>query len=150
MQKEIAEKLGGAKLIDGYASMIPMQTMRKIVDEKNEVLLVGDAAGQVKPTTGGGIVFGGNAAIIAANVIKMHIQNGVDLSTYETAFRKKYGLDIRLHSMINKVYSRSTVGLGYLLMISNAFGLDSFFGKYGDMDRPSVMLKRFFLRSLAK
>ena len=149
-QKEIAEAIGGSKMLNGHASMIPMQTMRQIVSAGKEVLLVGDAAGQVKPTTGGGIVFGGNAAIIAARVIRDHIEKGRSLSDYERIFRKRYGFDIRLHSVISSVYSGSTTGLGYLLRMSNALGLDAFFGRYGDMDRPSLMLKRFFLRSLAK
>jgi hypothetical protein len=29
-------------------------------------------------------------------------------------------------------------------------GAEKFFSEYGDMDRPSLMLKRFFLRGLAK
>ncbi len=53
-------------MLSSYASIIPVQARERIVDEKEEVLLVGDAAGQVKPTTGGGIVFGGNGAILAA------------------------------------------------------------------------------------
>ncbi len=149
--KGVAEKIDGARMLDGYASIIPMQTVRSVVDGKKEVLLVGDAAGQVKPTTGGGIVFGGNAARMASKVVAEHIRNGVSLEAYERMFRKNFGLDIRLHSFLNKIYSSfDEKKLGFLINMAKTLGLESFFANYGDMDRPSLMLKRFFLRGLAK
>ncbi|MDE1874176.1 MAG: NAD(P)/FAD-dependent oxidoreductase [Candidatus Micrarchaeota archaeon] len=149
--KEVAQLLDGARMIDGYASLIPMQTARKVVDAEREVLLVGDAAGQVKPTTGGGIVFGGNAAIIAADVIESHIKRGTGLGEYEKRFRKAFGKDIALHGVINSIYSNLAPSrLAFLISVFKALGFESFFSKYGDMDRPSTMLKRFFLRGLAK
>ena len=36
------------------------------------------------------------------------------------------------------------------LKVSKMLGAEKFFSEYGDMDRPSLMLKRFFLRGLAK
>ncbi len=148
---EVAGYVRRGKLLDGYASLIPMQTVRKVVDEKNEVLLVGDAAGQVKPTTGGGIVFGGNAARLAAKVISEHLRKGVSLNDYGRLFKKSFGTDIAMHSLINKLYANLDVEkLGFLLNVSKTLGFESFFSRYGDMDRPSVMLKRFILRGSAK
>jgi digeranylgeranylglycerophospholipid reductase len=149
--REIRERIGAGRMLDGYASIIPMQTVGRVVDAEKEVLLVGDAAGQVKPTTGGGIVFGGNAARLAAKVIDEHIKRGVSLEKYERLFRKSFGADIRLHSMINKIYSNlDSKKLEFLINVFKTLGFESFFSNYGDMDRPSVMLKRFFLRKLAK
>ncbi len=149
--KDIAGRIAGAKMLDGYASLIPMQTVRKVVDAKNEVVLVGDAAGQVKPTTGGGIVFGGNAARMAAKAIAGYINRGDGLGTYEKLFRKNFGLDIKLHSFLNMIYSSfDERKLGFMINAAKTLGFESFFANYGDMDRPSVMLKRFFLRGLAK
>lgn len=149
--KEVSDRLRKAKMLGGYASMIPMQTVRKVVDAKNEVLLVGDAAGQVKPTTGGGIVFGGNAARLAARVIDAHIRKGASLEEYEKLFKKGFGTELALHGMISRIYSGlDTKKLGFLIGISKTLGFEGFFSEYGDMDRPSVMLKRFFLRGMAK
>ena len=148
---EVAAILERAKQMDGYASMIPMRTARKVVDAENEVLLVGDAAGQVKPTTGGGIVFGGNAAIIAADVINRHIRLGIGLAEYEKRFKKMFGRDVVLHGLINSIYANlATEKIAFLISALKALGFESFFSAYGDMDRPSLMLKRFFLRGLAK
>jgi hypothetical protein len=39
--------------------------------------------------------------------------------------------------------------LGNVITAMNALGVDRFLGAYGDMDRPSLVIKRFFLRGLA-
>ncbi len=151
MTKEVKERIHMGKMLDGYASLIPMQTVRRVVDSKNEVLLVGDAAGQVKPTTGGGIVFGGNAARLAATVIRDHLRKGSSLNEYESLFEKSFGADIKLHGMLNSIYANlDSKKLEFLINISKTLGFESFFSLYGDMDRPSVMVKRFFLRGFAK
>jgi flavin-dependent dehydrogenase len=149
--KEVRDQIDVAKMLEGYASMIPMQTLRRVVDAEKEVVLVGDAAGQVKPTTGGGIVFGGNAARLAAKVIEEHIRLGTSLEKYEKLFRKGFGTDIKLHSALNKIYSGlDSKKLEFLIKMSKSLGFESFLANYGDMDKPSVMLKRFFLRGLTK
>jgi len=60
------------------------------------VLLVGDAAGQVKPTTGGGVVLGGLCACVAGDVASEHLARGEDLSRYERLWRREYGHEFRL------------------------------------------------------
>jgi flavin-dependent dehydrogenase len=149
--EKVSRHLKGGKMVDGYASIIPMRTTRKVVDESKEVLLVGDAAGQVKPTTGGGVVFGGNAAMIAAEVIRDHLREGESLGRYGRLFRKNFGKEIILHRMISKVYASLDVkSIERLIKISKTFGLEGFFSEHGDMDRPSVMLKRFIFRGFVK
>ncbi|HUB92495.1 MAG TPA: NAD(P)/FAD-dependent oxidoreductase [Candidatus Saccharimonadales bacterium] len=138
--------LGSSKMVTEGASIIPMGLRRRIVDEKRRVLLVGDAAGQVKPSTGGGIIFGGNAAIMAAGTIKRHIDGGSALSDYEAAYNRKYWIDTALHSLANSVYSRlGSRSLGLAIDVLNAVGIDSFLGRYGDMDMPSMILRNALL-----
>jgi geranylgeranyl reductase family protein len=60
------------------------------------VLLVGDAAGQVKPTTGGGVVLGGLCAGIAGDVASEHLGDGRDLGRYEGLWRRRYGHEFSL------------------------------------------------------
>ena len=138
--KEFAEK----KPEISYASMIPLISKKNIVDEKNKVLLVGDAAGQVKASTGGGVIFGGNAAIIAAKVIKEHMENGTPLQNYERQFRKKFGVDMFLHRLIHQLYSSlGTKSMEMLIGAMDKVGIGDFLSKYGDMDSPSLIIKRF-------
>lgn len=141
----IRSMLKDSRLLSAHASLIPIQGARRIVDEANEVLLVGDAAGQVKASTGGGIVFGGSAAMLAAGAIAAHIRGGSPLGWYEKAYRKGYGLDTRLHGAIRGAYSSlGGAGMGIAIRTFNALGLDAFLSRHGDMDRPSAMLRRLF------
>ena len=95
--------LSGAKYVQGWASMIPLSCRALTV--KDNVVLVGDAAGQVKTTTGGGIIFGASCAKILAKTIESHIREGAPLSHYEKDWRKEYAMDLRLHSMLHTYYS---------------------------------------------
>jgi flavin-dependent dehydrogenase len=148
-EPEVRELLGAKRPISQSASVIPMGLRKRFVDENNGVLLVGDAAGQVKPTTGGGIIFGGNASIMAAETVYRYLNGIGRLSDYENSFRRAYGLDLGLHRLINRLYtSLSPRSVGVMIDVMNTFGIDRFLGAYGDMDRPSLVMKRFFLRSL--
>ena len=141
--------LEGSRKVNGYASVIPLGCRK--VTAKGNVLLVGDAAGQVKSTTGGGIIFGSLCAKVLARSITNNIKRGSPLSLYEREWKKKYGAELKLHSILHSYYSSlDTKSFEILFKLSKMFGTGEFLGKYGDMDRPSLMLKRFFLRGLAK
>ena len=59
--KAIADLVKNRRPVTEGASIIPLSMRSRIVDEKHGVMLVGDAAGQVKPTTGGGVYLGATA-----------------------------------------------------------------------------------------
>jgi len=77
----------------------------------NGLLVVGDAASQVKPTTGGGIIFGLLCARIAGEVAYEAIENRdfseKFLSRYQFQWRKSIGFDLammlKLRKMLNRV-----------------------------------------------
>lgn len=141
--------VGNSAPVDEGASLIPIGIRRRIVDPENNVMLIGDAAGQVKATTGGGIIYGGNAALIAADVIKEHIENGASIGRYGSVFMRRYAIDLALHNLIGMFYKNVSVSnLERSIGLMDLLGLSPFLGKYGDMDMPSVILKRFFLRNL--
>ncbi len=144
----IASMIDGAKQDGAHASLIPLSARKKTV--KGNVLLAGDAAGQIKATTGGGLIFGIACAKIASEVIISNINSNVPLTAYENEWRKAYGLDLKLHSLLHRYYSRrGTLGLELLMRTAKLLGAEDFFSKYGDMDSPKAMIKRFFLRGLA-
>ena len=76
------------------------------------VLVVGDAAGQVKPTTGGGVYYGLLCAETAAETLAQALS--IDdfseklFSGYEKAWRKKLGKELRIDHFARKVYERLT------------------------------------------
>ena len=142
--KAYALDIAKKKPIRAYASIIPLISKKRIVDERRGVLLVGDAAGQVKASTGGGVILGGNAAIIAAWAIKENLERNAPLNSYEKAFYKKFGVDLLLHRLVHRVYSSlDTKGMEIAINIMNAIGVGEFLSKHGDMDSPSLIIKRF-------
>ncbi|MDE1871644.1 MAG: NAD(P)/FAD-dependent oxidoreductase [Candidatus Micrarchaeota archaeon] len=145
----LGSSLEGSDKINGYASIIPLTSRSSTV--KGNVVLVGDAAGQVKATTGGGIIFGCSSAKILAKTIDSNIRTGTKLSVYDKEWRKRYGLDLRMHKFLHNYYSNLRVtNFEAFFKFLKIMGAEEFFSKYGDMDRPSLMLKRFFLRGLSK
>jgi len=148
-KKEINDILGrNARRLGGGASIIPIGVRKRFVDEEKRVLLVGDAAGQTKSSTGGGIIFGGNAAIMAADAIRSNIDEGADLENYEKAWRSRYSKEIIAHSIVHSIYSSmSNTQLGMLFAFLRKLGIEGFLAKHGNMDEPTKMIKSLFGRA---
>lgn len=106
------------------------------------VLAVGDAAGHVKPTTGGGLYFGAVAAGVAADVLGRALDQGdlsaAVLSEYERRWRSKLAAELRRGAFARRVYnalgpgqvdrviSRAVrSGLADRLMASDSFSFDN-------------------------
>jgi len=73
-------------------------------------LVVGDAASQVKQTTGGGIIIGGYSGILAgragARAAKTSPENRWKiLSEYDQEWRKKFGSDLRRMGIAHKLFA---------------------------------------------
>lgn len=136
----------GARMSMGAASLIPLHARGKTV--KGNVLLVGDAAGHVKATTGGGIIFGVSCARIAAKAIEEHVNGGKRLLGYEIGWRASHGADLMLHRIAHKAYTvvgDSTIAAGFGMM--EAVRANRVISRYGDMDSPIGMLKNMVLGS---
>jgi len=75
---------------------IPIETLSRSYGDR--VLVIGDAAGQVKPTTGGGIYFGHLGARIAAEVLdealSSHNLTAGQLSHYQKKWKAKMGKEL--------------------------------------------------------
>ncbi len=87
---------------------IPLKPLPKTYGER--VIVVGDAAGQVKPTTGGGIYYGLLCAEIAANTLHQALQNG-DFSArafagYEKGWKKKLSRELRISYFARRLFER--------------------------------------------
>jgi len=87
---------------------IPLQTLPRTYGDR--ILVIGDAAGQVKPSTAGGIYFGHIGAAIAAEVLSESLSSD-DLTTgklsgYQKAWKAKIGKEISLDYRARCVYSK--------------------------------------------
>jgi len=110
-------------------------------------LVVGDAAGQVKPTTGGGVILGGMCASTAGGVAAEAVGSG-DCSShflvrYEDAWRGELSGDFRSMLLARRVADRlSDKALDKLFSAVIKENLQGLFSAEGDMDfQSSVILK---------
>ncbi len=86
---------------------IPEPGSRDIFDER--VLLVGDAAGQVKPLTGGGLYFGLSCAELASSVAVKALEDEPteeELAEYRNLVDEKIGSELKYGKKIRRLYRR--------------------------------------------
>jgi len=99
----VSRKVKG-KTTGSCAGLIPLRASTRI--RSGPVVLIGDAAGQVKPLTGGGIYFGLSCARLAADPI-VNALEGDDLkklSGYENAVATKFGKEFELGIRARKLF----------------------------------------------
>ncbi len=108
----------------------------------HNVMLVGDAAGQVKPTSGGGIYMGAVCAKIAGEVAARAARKETDPGEYEKRWRSQVGRELAMCMMIHKSLGKlSDDNLNEFISFLNRPGMSECITQYGDMDHPSVLLK---------
>jgi geranylgeranyl reductase family protein len=69
----------------------------------SHVMAVGDAAGMVMPTNGGGIATAMITGKIAGQVAADHVRNGVPLSEYERKWRQVMGKEMRVSTRLRRL-----------------------------------------------
>jgi digeranylgeranylglycerophospholipid reductase len=96
----LMKRLGVNEIVEWQGGLIPIYNPKlKTQSKDGKVLLVGDAATQVKATTAGGII----QAMTAAEIAAKSIVHGLD---YDDEWRKKLGKELWLHLMIRKLLDR--------------------------------------------
>jgi digeranylgeranylglycerophospholipid reductase len=134
----VSKILKKSKQRNELSAIIPLSARGETA--RGRVLLIGDAAGQVKATTGGGIIFGGNCARIAGRLAPGIIKQG-NSSQYERAWRRKFGKDLMLHKKIRDIYnSLSDAQIDRYFKFAKRAGAEKFLVEHGDMDSPTAIL----------
>ncbi len=115
---------------------IPLKPLPKTYGER--LIVVGNAAGQVKPTTGGGIYFGLLCAEIAANTLHRGLANdnlsARRLADYEREWRRKLGRELEIDYYARKFYERlSDRQLDRIFEIIKSNGIDEALLKAKDL-----------------
>ncbi|MGI0150634.1 MAG: geranylgeranyl reductase family protein [Thermoplasmata archaeon] len=116
------------------------------------VLLVGDAAAQVKPLSGGGIFTGMRAAGIAAEVASAALAAGrVEAATllqYDREFDSVLGEEFRRAHYLRRIFTRlSDADFERLISALNEGGLSGSIVAFGDIDFPSHVARRLLAQS---
>ncbi len=140
----VASRYGGGKL-DLVMGGIPLGPLEKTYSDG--VLVVGDAAGQVKPTSGGGIYTGAVCAKIAGEIAAKAVDEEDSsanfLYEYDKRWRAEIGKELsmgmRIHRFIGGLDDNELDGL--IGSMNNPAILDTI-TRYGDMDHPSILIKK--------
>jgi digeranylgeranylglycerophospholipid reductase len=103
------------------------------------ILTVGDAASQVKPTTGGGIVFalacGSICGEIAAEAIQVGDASAALLSDYEESWRKLLGFDLMVMAWLRRLlYRLPDRRLDRVFSVSDELRVDEVLNRTEDID----------------
>ncbi|MDR7664863.1 NAD(P)/FAD-dependent oxidoreductase [Methanosarcina sp. Z-7115] len=132
-------------MLDFVVGGIPIGPPEKTVSDG--IMLVGDAAGQAKPTSGGGIYTGAFAAKIAGKVAANAALEGDTsakrLSEYDQLWRKGLGKELeigmKIHDYMGKLEDRQ---LNDLIGSLNTPSILNTITEYGDMDHPSILMRK--------
>lgn len=113
----------------------------------NGFLAVGDAASQVKPTTGGGVILGMNCAKIAAGTaLEALLADDVSasfLSAYQKRLRRNFGFDVNFMRGIRRMLDGiSDAKLDSLIKTCVRLGLDEDLRDFSDLDFQGKALLR--------
>ena len=133
--KKLLEKLNlqPIKIRSGF---IPIGARARTV--KGRVALVGDAAAQAKPTTGGGLYPG----IVAAKILGEVLCGDHPLSLYERRWRARLSHELRLGMIIRRISEHlGDKEMNYILALLGRRKLLRLIERLGDIDRPSLLLK---------
>lgn len=132
---------GRIKSLEGEITqkLIPLGTLPRSYGDR--LLVVGDAAGHVKPTTGGGIYFGHIGAKLAAKVLDEALRRddltAAQLSRYQKLWKEKLGRELSRGRWARWAYAKLTDrqiegiftaltcnGMAQSLLKSNDFSFD--------------------------
>lgn len=99
LQNFLKEKKLNGDIIEKFGGLVTIGVCSKTV--KDNLVLVGDAACQLKPLTYGGLYFGLRSAAILAECIK-----NSQLRLYDTLWKKEFISEINIGLKIRQVYNR--------------------------------------------
>jgi len=108
--KALCDRVGAdvAAMPEPRLKMLPLGPVQKTYADR--VIAVGDAAGLVKPTTGGGIYYGLLSGALAAEVIAPALRADAlgarHLRHYETKWRRRIGQEIRIGLAFRRIAAR--------------------------------------------
>ena len=123
------------EVLDKFAGVVPFGKCSTLRDN---LVLVGDAACQVKPLTQGGIYYGMRCAEILVDCIM-----NKKLSDYEEIWHGKFGREIEIGLQVRQIYQQlnhDTLAKIYAVLKNNVFLLE----RFGDFENHSKFISAVF------
>jgi len=143
-QSHIASRYKGGQN-DMVIGGIPIGPLTKTYADG--IMIVGDAAGQTKPTSGGGIYTGAVCAKIAAKLAASLEENasGDCLQQYEKKWKEAIGKELNMGMKIHDfIMSLDDSELDDMLDAMNKPSILKTITEYGDIDHPSLLIRKMF------
>lgn len=136
--------LQDAKIKQKMGGIIPLGPLNQTVTDN--VLVVGDAAAQVKPTSGGGIYPGLQSAKYCVSTIKEAYKKQSythqDLLPYHEAWKKDIGRELNLGMQFRRIYTKFTdKQFDKYIQKFNQETIIQTISEHGDIDYPSKLVK---------
>jgi geranylgeranyl reductase family protein len=138
-------KRRNVKIVNVYSGAIPISgpIKRSYTDR---MLAVGDSAGQIKVTSGGGIYFGLKCAEIAGQIANQCLEKdtlgSAHLKEYETIWKKTIGRELKTTLFVRKIMNRLTdEEMDQMFLILNDKKIKKIVEKYGDTAYQSRVLR---------
>ncbi len=143
----VSRKYSGEKT-DLTRGGIPIGTLKKTVS--SGLLVAGDAAGQVKPTSGGGVYMGAICAKIAGEVAAKAALEGDNsekrLGEYEKRWRGRVGKELAIGMKLHESFAKlSDKEINEVIEVLGDRRIQEIITKYGDIDHPSIVFKKLLL-----
>lgn len=145
-------KIKNNQIIDRQGGLIPFGSMKKVAYDN--ILLLGDAACQVKATTGGGIVMLLTAAKYAAVSVKrsFYAQNYSESflkENYEIPCKNEINRSLKTHLVIRKIFECFTSeDFETFFQIVKTSNVENIISLYGDMDFPLSLFLQLLKNSM--
>ncbi|MEM0156978.1 MAG: NAD(P)/FAD-dependent oxidoreductase [Thermoplasmataceae archaeon] len=145
----LQKKFPGGRILSVTGGPIPIAYLSRTSGQRS--LLVGDAAGIVKPLTGGGIYTGIVSAYYAANAINEAFQNqdfsAGFLSRYEKYWKSQLGRELWVDGIVQRIFAGlSDSSLSRIYRMLSSPGIVKMINSMGDIDYPSRLVIRMILR----
>ncbi len=139
-----SKKLTKAVIDRKMSGAIPLGSFIKKTYADN-ILIVGDAAGQTKPTTGGGVIFGGIAAgfagEVASDAISAENYTSKYLSRYQKLWKQEFKLNLKVMRIVRSYIDTLThKDLERLFLLLNKPHLKSKISETGDVDNQKTIV----------
>ena len=138
----------GVEFLRFYGGVIPLEPLPQTYADN--ILLVGDAAGQTKSTSGGGIYTGlvaaKHCAQVAATALREDDLSAASLVRYQQAWCRELGGELERGRDLRRIFlSLSDRELEHLLVILRSPRLQRLIARHGDIDSPSYLFRRLAL-----
>ncbi|NHJ12609.1 MAG: NAD(P)/FAD-dependent oxidoreductase [Candidatus Thorarchaeota archaeon] len=148
----LRNKVRNATILRGFGGvvLVGMPVNRTFSDG---ALVVGDAAGIVKPTTGGGVIFGGIASNVAGQIVNDALcQENYSiemLRRYDSGWRSLLLRDLHSMSLAQRILSAlADKGLNSLISDAHNYNLISIVRQEGDMDMQGRVISKLLSKPI--